>query len=114
MVADDSGRRHQGELTRSRLLAVVLHALASAVFRAGEARVIVPRTSGTLMAIKILAWLPAFALIGALAAQAQTFPVKPVTMIVPFPAGGGSDILARLVGDRMRGALRQTVIVENR
>jgi len=65
------------------------------------------------MAIKILAWLAAFALIGALPAQAQTFPVKPVTMIVPFPAGGGSDILARLVADRMRGTLGQPVIVEN-
>ena len=37
-----------------------------------------------------------------LGAQAQTFPAKPVTLIVPFPAGGGSDILARLSSRRMK------------
>jgi tripartite-type tricarboxylate transporter receptor subunit TctC len=47
------------------------------------------------------------------AVQAQTFPSKPITMIVPFPAGGGSDILARVMADRMRVSLGQPVIVEN-
>ena len=46
-------------------------------------------------------------------AQTQTFPVKPVTMIVPFPAGGGSDILARIIAERMKATLGQPVIVEN-
>lgn len=46
-------------------------------------------------------------------AQAQSFPSKPVTMIVPFPAGGGSDILARVVAEQMRKSLGQPVIVEN-
>ena len=45
--------------------------------------------------------------------QAQGFPSKQVTMIVPFPAGGGSDILARIVADHMRRSLGQPVIVEN-
>jgi tripartite-type tricarboxylate transporter receptor subunit TctC len=47
------------------------------------------------------------------AANAQVYPSKPVTMIVPFPAGGGSDILARILAERMKVSLGQTVIVEN-
>jgi tripartite-type tricarboxylate transporter receptor subunit TctC len=46
-------------------------------------------------------------------ARAQGFPSKPVTMIVPFPAGGGSHILARIVAEQMRSSLGQPVIVEN-
>jgi tripartite-type tricarboxylate transporter receptor subunit TctC len=47
------------------------------------------------------------------AAQAQPFPSKPVTIIVPFAAGGPSDVLARTLGERMRATLNQTVVVEN-
>jgi len=54
-----------------------------------------------------------FGLSGAASGQAQNFPAKPVTMIVPFPAGGGSDILARIVAERMKLALGQPVIIEN-
>jgi tripartite-type tricarboxylate transporter receptor subunit TctC len=46
-------------------------------------------------------------------AQAQTYPSRPVTMIVPFPAGGPTDTLARILSERMKGALGQPVIVEN-
>jgi tripartite-type tricarboxylate transporter receptor subunit TctC len=46
-------------------------------------------------------------------AQAQSFPSKQITMIVPFPAGGGSDILARLIAEGMKKSLGQPVIVEN-
>ncbi len=46
-------------------------------------------------------------------AQAQPFPSRPVTMIVPFPAGGVTDIVARIVSDRMKTSLGQTVIAEN-
>ena len=52
-------------------------------------------------------------LAGVASAQAQSFPSKPVTMIVPFPAGGGSDILARIVAERMKTSLGQPVIIEN-
>jgi len=45
---------------------------------------------------------------------AQTFPVKPVRLIVGFPPGGGNDILARLVGARMQDAWGQSVIVDNK
>ena len=46
-------------------------------------------------------------------AAAQSFPTKPVTMIVAFPPGGGSDVLGRMVGKGMQESLGQTVVVEN-
>src|SRR3954468_24868055 len=52
-------------------------------------------------------------LAGMSGARAQSFPSKPVTIIVPFPAGGGSDILARVVAERMKVSLGQPVIIEN-
>jgi tripartite-type tricarboxylate transporter receptor subunit TctC len=47
-------------------------------------------------------------------AQAETFPSKPIHLIVPFAAGGGVDICARVIGQRMSESLGQPVIVENR
>ena len=48
-------------------------------------------------------------------AQAQTpYPSRPITIVVPFSAGGGVDAVARLLGDRMRVALKQSVVVENK
>ncbi len=44
---------------------------------------------------------------------AQTYPVRPITMIVPYPPGGPTDTLGRIIADRMRTALGQPVIVEN-
>jgi tripartite-type tricarboxylate transporter receptor subunit TctC len=46
-------------------------------------------------------------------AQAQTFPTRPVTLIVPFPPGGSTDTAARIIGERMRAPLGQTVVIEN-
>ena len=46
-------------------------------------------------------------------AHAQAFPSHPVTIIVPFPAGGPTDTLARILSERMRVSLGQPVIVEN-
>lgn len=50
----------------------------------------------------------------ALAAGAQEYPARPVTMIVPFPPGGVADTVARPVADAMARVLRQTFVVENR
>lgn len=47
-------------------------------------------------------------------AQAQTWPEKPVTLIVPFPAGGTTDVLARALAEKLQLALGQTVIVESK
>jgi len=46
-------------------------------------------------------------------AVAQDYPVHPITMIVPFPAGGATDTLARFLGERIRATLGQPVIIEN-
>lgn len=47
-------------------------------------------------------------------ASPQEYPVKPVRVIVGFPAGGGSDLIARVFAQKLSGALGQTVVVENR
>jgi tripartite-type tricarboxylate transporter receptor subunit TctC len=47
------------------------------------------------------------------AASAEAYPSRPVMIIVPFAAGGPADTLARMLGERMRNSLGQTVIVEN-
>ena len=46
-------------------------------------------------------------------ARAEDFPSRPVTMVVPFAAGGGTDIFARILAEGMRGPLGQPVIIEN-
>lgn len=53
-------------------------------------------------------------LLGALAAQAQTFPDKPVTLVVGFPPGGGVDITARQIAGGLSKELGQQVVVENK
>jgi tripartite-type tricarboxylate transporter receptor subunit TctC len=61
----------------------------------------------------------AFTVMGLLAlsgtgpAAAQTWPTRPVTMVVPFPPGGGTDVLGRIVAQKMSEILGQQVIVEN-
>jgi len=61
-----------------------------------------------------------FAFVGLLSAlcaapaAAQEYPTRPIHIIVPFPAGGPSDVLARLIGDQMSGDFGQAVVVENR
>src|SRR5262249_44263744 len=46
-------------------------------------------------------------------ASAQVYPSRPITMIVPFAAGGPLDTLGRIIGERMRASLAQPVILEN-
>jgi tripartite-type tricarboxylate transporter receptor subunit TctC len=45
--------------------------------------------------------------------RAQTFPSRSITLIVPFAAGGPTDVLARILAEHMRGTLGQTVLIEN-
>ena len=47
-------------------------------------------------------------------AAAQTYPNRPIRMIVPFPPGGAADILARLIGNKVAEQVGQPLVVENR
>lgn len=61
---------------------------------------------------RILAFFAA--VIFSVAAQAQSWPTKPVKFIVPFPPGGATDISARLLGERLSQIWGQQVVIENR
>ena len=50
---------------------------------------------------------------GMAGAQAQTFPSRPITLVVPFPPGGSTDTVARIMAEKMRPFLGQPVIIEN-
>src|SRR5262249_57435022 len=76
-----------------------------------EALINLPRRNFLHLAARAAA-LPAVSQI----AWAQAYPTRPVTIVtivVPYPAGGPTDTLARILAERMRGALGQAVIVEN-
>jgi tripartite-type tricarboxylate transporter receptor subunit TctC len=60
-----------------------------------------------LIGLSIVAGVPALA-------QAPAFPNKPIRIIVPYPAGGATDVAARLVAPRLQEELKQNVVVENR
>jgi tripartite-type tricarboxylate transporter receptor subunit TctC len=62
---------------------------------------------------KALAAIALAALFATGHASAQTYPSKPITVIVPFAAGGATDVLARFIGERLRIILGQTMVVEN-
>ena len=58
--------------------------------------------------------LAALALLAGNAVQAQAWPSKPIRIVVPYPPGGSSDIIARAISQPLSEALKQTVIVENK
>jgi tripartite-type tricarboxylate transporter receptor subunit TctC len=68
-------------------------------------------TAGTLMSAAMIALMLAAA---PLPAAAQTYPSRPLHLIVNFPPGGAGDIIGRIVGDRLAVVLHQSVVVENR
>jgi len=56
----------------------------------------------------------ALATINAPLAQAPAYPTRPLTLVVPYPAGGGNDVIARLVAAKMSQSLGQPIVIENR
>src|ERR1700731_2216203 len=66
-----------------------------------------------LRAAALAATFSAATFAGIAGASAQNFPTRPVTIVVPFAAGGPADAMARVIGDRMRVSLGQQVIIEN-
>ena len=46
-------------------------------------------------------------------ARAQAYPTRPITIVVPFPAGGSTDVIGRILAEKMRASLGQTIVIEN-
>jgi tripartite-type tricarboxylate transporter receptor subunit TctC len=85
----------------------------------------VPARAGTQRRGRFEDWIPAFAgmngvfiaftlLMLALPAAAQDYPSRPITLIVPYAAGGGNDAMARVAADKMSKTLGQNIVIENR
>jgi tripartite-type tricarboxylate transporter receptor subunit TctC len=62
---------------------------------------------------KFLLAIPFVALAGIVSARAEIYPSRPITIVVPFSAGGPTDTIARIMADRLQASLGQTLIVEN-
>ncbi|WP_394790783.1 Bug family tripartite tricarboxylate transporter substrate binding protein [Rhodoferax sp.] len=77
------------------------------MFASLPTRVASRRSLLTAVALAAAACLPAIA-------QAQAYPNKPVTLIVPYPAGGANDAVGRLIGQKLADTLGQPVVVDNR
>lgn len=66
------------------------------------------------MKLLLIALLGATVAFTATSALAQSYPDRPITIVVPFPPGGSTDLLARQIGEAISGPLGQPVVVENR
>src|SRR5947208_16370157 len=62
---------------------------------------------------KLFATIALALLAGLAGVQAQTYPTRPITIVVPFPPGGSTDVVARIMAERMRPLLGQPVVIEN-
>ena len=66
-----------------------------------------------IFARALAAALLAACLLASGAASAQTYPNRPITLMVPFPPGGATDTIARIIQDSMQKSLGQTIVIEN-
>jgi len=67
-----------------------------------------------LLAVAAIVASVAGVIVSTLAAHAQTWPARTISLVVPYPPGGGVDAMARVVAEKLSGALGQQVIVDNR
>jgi tripartite-type tricarboxylate transporter receptor subunit TctC len=85
--------------------------MSEPIARAARTAGVLPTTGlGTRLVPLLAACLLAAA---ATSAPAQTYPSRPVTVVVPFPAGGPSDVVARIVTDHISKTLGQSLVIEN-
>ena len=75
---------------------------------------IAPRNDGLGITWIALLFIAVFGSIASLNTHAETYPTKPIKIVVPFPAAGAPDILARVIANKLTDALKQQVIVDNR
>ena len=67
------------------------------------------RTITKLLALTVLAGIGCVGV-----AQAETYPSKPITLVVPYPAGGANDMLGRLIGQKLSEGLGQQILIDNK
>ena len=67
-----------------------------------------------VLSLNISALFCAMALSASLSAHAQSWPNKQITLVVPFTAGSATDVMARVIGEKLGPRLGQTIVVENR
>lgn len=70
-----------------------------------------PKLAAAALSVVFAAVAAAVLCVGALAAD---YPVRPITLVVPYPPGGGNDVIARLVAANMSASLGQPIVIENR
>jgi len=87
---------------------------ARAEGRSGPKDAAVSSWEETMRSILRLSLATLALIMGAASALAQQYPNKPIRLIVPYPAGGATDVVARLVSERMSEDLGQQIFVENR
>src|SRR2546423_2077120 len=63
---------------------------------------------------QLIQCVAAFSLVLSGAAAAQDYPARPITLVVPYAAGGGNDVMARIVAERMSKSLGQQIVIENK
>src|SRR5262249_57363818 len=71
------------------------------------------RSKGGRRVKRLLTIALCFLIISVAAAAAETYPSRPISIIVPFPPGGPTDTLRRVLADRLKRTLGQNVIIEN-